>query len=177
MATEAQSAIFLPRITVYAAKFLCGEFGRESTGPEKVEGPVKPGNYATAINLHNPHPSKSIFFRKKAVLLFAGSKPDPSQELERPLPPGPIISAELRPDWGMEIDGLDIRKRLLPNAPEAPVFIKGWVVLETFAPWPLDVEAVYTGHTFLDGRPEGFSIATERIVGTSITFPWLIPGQ
>lgn len=176
MATETQSAIFLPRITVYAAKFLCGEFGREAAGAAKIEGPVKPGNYATAINLHNPHPSKPILFRKKAVLLFAGSKPDPSQELERPHPPGPSITAELRPDWGMEIDCLDIRKKLLPNAPEAPVFIKGWVVLETFAPWPLDVEVVYTAHTFLDGKPEGFSIATERIAGTSITFPWLVPG-
>jgi hypothetical protein len=177
MATEAQSAIFLPRITVYAAKFLCGDFGREGGDRPKIEGPVKPGNYATAINLHNPHPSKTIVFRKKAVLLFAGSKPDPSQELERPRPPGPSITAELRPDWGMEIDCLDIRRRLVPNAPEAPVFIKGWVVLETFAPWPLDVEVVYTAHTFLDGKPEGFSIATQRVTGTSITLPWLVPGQ
>jgi hypothetical protein len=49
------------------------------------------------------------------------------------------------------------------------VFIKGWVVLESFVPWPLDVEAVYTGHTFIEGRPEGFSMTTERITGTSIS--------
>lgn len=175
MAIEAQAAIVLPRITVYAVKFLCGDFGREVAGAAKIEGPVKPGNYATAINLHNPHPSKTIVFRKKAVLLFAGSKPDPSLELERPHPPGPSITTELRPDWGMEIDCLDIRKKLLPNAPAAPVFMKGWVVLETFASWPLDLEVVYTAHTFLDGKPEGFSIATERVAGTSITYPWIVP--
>ncbi len=177
MPTEAQSAIFLPRITVYAAKFLCGEFGREVAGKKGIEGPVKPGNYATAINIHNPHPAKPVVFRKKAVLLFAGSKVDPAQELERPHPPGPSFTAELGPDWGMEIDCFDIRKRLIPNAPEAPVFIKGWVVLETFVHWPLDVEAVYTAHTFADGKPEGFSITTERITGTPITFPWLFPGH
>jgi hypothetical protein len=176
MATEAQSTIFPVRLTVYAVKFLCGEFGRQPAGAAEIEGPVKPGNYATAINIHNPHPAQPVFFRKKAVLLFAGSKADPAQELERPRPPGPSISAELGPDWGMEIDCFDIRKRLIPNAPAAPVFIKGWVVLETFAPWPLNVEAVYTAHTFIDGKPEGFSIATERITGTPITSSLPIPG-
>jgi hypothetical protein len=45
--------------------------------------------------------------------------------------------------------------------------------VEPFAPWPLDVEAVCAAHTFRDGKLESFSIATERIAGTSITFAWL----
>jgi hypothetical protein len=174
--TDETQRIILPRMTVYAAKFLCGEFGREPS-ESNVEGPVKPGNYATAINIHNPHPSQPVFFRKKGVLLFAGSKADPRQELERPRPPGHSIPVELGPDWGMEIDCFDIRKRLIPEAPDAPVFIKGWVVLESFAPWPLDVEAVHTGHTFLEGKPEGFSMTTERITGTSIPLWWPASGS
>ena len=130
MATAGLDPIFLPRLTVYAAKFLCGEFKGGAAGAAPIEGPVRPGHYATAINVHNPHPSRPVSFRKKAVLLFAGSNVDTAHEPEIPKPPGPVFGVELRPDWGMEIDCFDIRKVLLPNAPPPPVFIKGWVVLE-----------------------------------------------
>ena len=46
-------------LLVYAAKFVCGVFdpdGTIDTHPE-VEGPVRPGSYATAINVHNPNPA------------------------------------------------------------------------------------------------------------------------
>ena len=160
----------MPRLTVYSAKFLCGEF-RPSPEEEKAGlGPVKSGNYATAINVHNPTPWKTVHFIKKAVLMFAGTGWQPAEETEVPRPPGHMVRAELPPDFGMEIDCFDIRKVLLDGKIEAPVFIKGWVILETWEPWPLDVEVVYTAHTFQGDRPEGFSITTERVPGVAIPF-------
>jgi hypothetical protein len=53
-------------VHVYSAKFLCGLFDAERISDRgELEGPVKPGRYATAINVHNPHPHKAIRFRKK----------------------------------------------------------------------------------------------------------------
>lgn len=175
----------IPSRLVYAAKFLCGPFA--------LEGPVKPGSYQTAINVHNPH-SKAIGFIKKAVLLFDAS--NPPREPEQPSPPGERIEAKLEPDWGLEIDCLDIRHVLLKRDPSLGAsFIKGFVVIET-AGFELDVVAVYTAHTFTSGgatapgtgggtdassdtttgqtvtepgvvqQPEGFSLDVERIQAT-----------
>ena len=140
---------------VYAAKFICGFM------PEPLqitqEGPVEPGSYTTAINIHNPH-ARPVVFVKKAVLLYNASKPDEAFEVRKP--PGQRREAELDPDWGMEIDCRDIREELLKGqAPQAPIFIKGWVVIET--PEPLDVVAVYTVRA-----PGDVSIATDRVIPT-----------
>jgi hypothetical protein len=159
-------------LLVYAAKFLCGRFEGES---EQLEGPVKPGNYRTAINIHNPN-RHSVAFVKKAVLLFAGSTLLAARELEVPRPPGKRYRLELRPDWGVEIDCRDIREVLLRDAVDAeptvrsPVFIKGWVVVESAS--ALDVEVVYTAHGLREGRPEGFAMTTERVLPTNITTDW-----
>lgn len=158
---------------VYAVKFLCGEFdvaGAATRPPGSAEGPVKRGNYQTAINVHNPN-GVPVRFRKKAVLLFEGTEPvlnpDPA-DMERPRPPGPRVPARLDPDWGLEIDCPDIRQVLLQQPPvpgAVPPFIKGWVVIEApvaLIPQnpqfsdaavvarraPLDVVVVYTAHGF-----------------------------
>jgi len=139
-----------PPMDVYAVKFLCGSFLPKPPKPatDGVEGPVKPGNYLTAINVHNPN-RIGISFRKKAVLLYRADKPG---QPETPMPPGHLLGAELPPDYGLEIDCTDIRTRLLGNSTAAPTFIKGWVVIEMgsdatgAAPPPLDVTAVYTSH-------------------------------
>jgi hypothetical protein len=78
-----------PEILIYAAKFLCGVFDPEHAGDQEyLEGPVRPWAYTTAINVHNPNPRRPATFRKKAVLLFEGSKPVLQEELERPVAPG-----------------------------------------------------------------------------------------
>ena len=169
MSAGALESIVIPRLTVYSVKFLCGEFKGSTAAAGQVEGPVRPGLYSTAINIHNPHPSRPVSFRKKAILLFAGSSVDKAEEPEIPKPPGPLHGVELRPDWGMEIDCFDIRKVLLPNAPPPPVFIKGWVVLEVISPFQLDVEAVYTAQSFVDGKPGELSIELERVPGTLVS--------
>jgi len=136
-----------PQKDVYAVKFLCGSLP-PSPNPE-VEWPVKPGNYFTAINVHNPN-FGAIAFQKKAVLLYQADKPS---EPEQPMPPGKLFDALLRDDWGLEIDCNDIRRKLLDgSAPGAPTFITGWVVIEVTGtpkhrePRPIDVTAVYTSH-------------------------------
>ena len=150
---------------VYAAKFLCGEL--EQTDKE---GPVQPGRYSTAVNVHNPH-HVAVGFRKKAVLLYDGRHPEHAKE--HPLPPAhsewPLI-IQLEPDYGLEIDCPDIREVLLRDAsgkpgPQAPIFIKGWVVIETLSSLPLDVVAVYTTEA-VAGGPGGPAIAIERVPGT-----------
>jgi hypothetical protein len=63
----------------------------------------------------------------------------------------------------MVIDGPDIRHELLGGqAPPAPAFIEGWVVIES--PLRLDVVAVCTVRA-----PNGaVSIATDRVIPTEL---------
>lgn len=134
----------VPVMDVYAVKFVCGDFRPvpPTHPPNGVEYPVKPGNYYTAINLHNPN-GTPIAFRKKAVLLYRADKPPAPEE---PQPPGKLFDAKLEPDWGFEIDCPDIRNVLLGGIPPAHTFIKGWVILEVRGGEPLDVTTVYTSH-------------------------------
>jgi hypothetical protein len=162
--TRAEAAAFvqtLPHLLVYTVKFVCGCFKPK----EREEGPVEPGSYTTAINIHNPNYC-NVTFVKKAVLLFDASKKG-HEGFEIPKPPNAPKIARLEPDWGMEIDCADIREVLLTQptgapGPKAPTFIKGWVVIQS--PEPLDVVAVYTARG-LD-RDSGVSIETERVLPT-----------
>ena len=52
--------------------------------------------------------------------------------------------------------------------PRAPIFIKGWVVIETVADTPLDVVAVYTSQAFGAFETQAPSIAVDRVTGTRI---------
>jgi hypothetical protein len=158
----------LHRHYIYAAKFLCGELKRE--GPE---APVEPGSYSTAINVHNPHAVR-VGIRKKAILLYDARRPDDA--VERPTPPvhrDCAVIKELGPDFGLEIDCRDIREVLLTAAsgeagPPAPIFIKGWVVIETLRDLPLDVVAVYTVAPLGTKGQQPVSIATDRVPGNHV---------
>ena len=157
---------------VYAVKFLCGDFRPKppQPPPDGVEYPVKPGNYFTAINVHNPN-GTLIGFRKKALLLYRADKP-PAPEM--PQKPGNYFGVELSPDWGLEIDCTDIRAKLLGDLVPAHTFIKGFVILEVRAsstgePPPLDVVAVYTSHGWNMSNPanpayEGFAEDVESVL-------------
>ena len=146
-------------LLVYAAKFICGSMS-QPTQPNE-EGPVEPGSYATAINIHNPNPREGVSFAKKAVLLFSANEKE--EGFEVPKPPSKQMGAQLGPDFGMEIDGRDIRQELLSGQPvPAPVFIKGWVVIESQL--PLDVVAVYT----VRGPNGEVSIAVDRVPATQV---------
>ncbi len=146
---------------VYAAKFILGTMSAPSQPTE--EGPVEPGSYATAINVHNPSPREPVTFLKKAILLFSETEVTKEGVFEVPKPPSERIEAQLGLDYGMEIDGRDIRQELLKGqAPPAPQFIKGWVVIES--PLPLNVVAVYT----VRAPNGGVSIAIDRVIPTQL---------
>src|SRR5579864_1005277 len=69
----------------YAVKFVCG----------KPEAPVvAPGEYFTAINVHNPS-YRPVGFRKKVAVALPGEKPGPISE---------FFEAHLNPDQALEID-------------------------------------------------------------------------
>jgi hypothetical protein len=146
--------------SVYSVKFVCGLNSTPvDTGSLPSEPPVKPGNYATAINIHNFH-TVNVGICKKAVLA------PPEKCLSSPTPsgcfPGIIgkpVSVGLAPDQAFEIDCNDIVGLLTPSLPKGttlPPFIKGFVEIGV-APEPgifipgatsnslsLSVTAVYT---------------------------------
>ena len=103
----------------YAVKFVQG----------KSEGRVvAPGEYWTAINVHNPN-SHPIKFRKKIAIALPGEEPGPVSQ---------FFDAKLEPDEALEIDRDDIFRRA--NSNES--FLKGFVVIQS--EMELDVVAFYT---------------------------------
>jgi hypothetical protein len=105
----------------YAVKFVCGR---------PVQPVVAPGEYFTAINVHNPSP-QAVAFRKKIAVALPGEKAGRISQ---------FFQAQLKSDEALEIDCQDI----LRHADESG-FLKGFVVIQT--PSELDVVAVYTaGH-------------------------------
>jgi hypothetical protein len=115
----------------------------DATTNEAVREAIKPGNYATAINIHNPSPVSTVTIYVKAV-----------QDGGRPLP-NPYKSFTLQPDYAREVDCTDIYTLLDLTTPNytSTAFAKGFVVFfangpaTTAAgsfPLPLDVVGVYT---------------------------------
>ena len=111
----------------YAAKIICG------TQRDPKNTRLARGFYATAINIHNPN-NKDVKFKKKLALTFP---PD----AQRPGRVSHIAIDEMAPDEALEVDCLDIQKRLFPGGLPAP-YIKGFVVIQSSD--SLDVTAVYT---------------------------------
>lgn len=116
----------------YAVKFVCG----------KPDFPVvAPGEYFTAVNVHNPGQLPAFFLKKIAVALPG----------ERSGPVSRFFEAQLRPDEALEIDCPDI----LQHA-HASGFLKGFVVIESLV--ELDVVAVYSA-----GHPRVETLDMERV--------------
>ena len=147
----------------------CADFKhsvRQPFTPPK-EPQVKPGNYATAVNVHNFHngPNATVEFCKKAVVALP----------ERVTPRGPISPIKfdaLGPDQALEVDCTDI-VGLFPAGTALPRFIKGFV--EISSPVELSVTAVYTAQTCRDPQliKKGAdpSSASEPDAAARIPFP------
>lgn len=133
----------------YAVKFVCG----------KSDGTVvAPGEYWTAINVHNPN-TKAISFRKKIAVALPHEKPGPVSQ---------FFDARLGPDEALEIDREDIFR----HAEQRVDFLKGFVVIQCDV--ELDVVAVYTA-AGEDGQVE--TLHTERVSPRrlEVGLPDLIP--
>jgi len=114
---------------VYAVKFVCGYQAPSDVEPPH-EPPVKPGNYATAVNLQNFH-DKAVTIHARAVIAKPGAAG----------PVGPLVAVTLKPLEAFEIDCTQIVNHL-PPPPPLPPFIKGFV--DIISPAILSVVAVYT---------------------------------
>ena len=135
---------FVRVIFQYAAKFICG------TSKGQV---VAPGQYFTAINVHNPTYAP-VRLRAKLAVALPGLKPGPVSG---------FVNATLGPDAALEIDCPDIfNPKIFPHAPAKAEFLKGFVVIESEV--ELDVVAVYT---VAGSERQVESIHTERVPARS----------
>ena len=130
----------------YAVKFVCGT-------PEYPV--VAPGEYFTAINVHNPH-HRPVRFRKKVAVALPAEKGGPISR---------FFNAGLAPDQALEIDCPDI----LRHANTQTRFLKGFVVVQS--PLELDIVAVYTAA----GKDRNVvTLDTERVPYRSIGAPQIV---
>lgn len=119
---------------IYSVKFVCGLQQPVPNLLAPSEPPVKPGNYATAVNIHNFHNNQPVTIAKKAVIANSENQP-----------PGQISQFRklvLEPDQALEIDCPDIVSLLQVPGAQLPPFIKGFV--EVISPVQLSVTGVYT---------------------------------
>jgi hypothetical protein len=118
---------FKPLNYEYAAKLLCGA-QRDPTNMRLARG-----FYATAINIHNPNREVAVFHEKLA-LTFPSEEQLPDKIL-------PIGDDRLHEDEALEVDCMDIRRKLFPD--RLPThYVKGFVVIRSTV--SLDVTAVHT---------------------------------
>ena len=135
---SAQSAA--PPTAVYAVKFVCGTEAPTNVIAPPAEQNVKPGNYATVINLE--------------YLAFpdAGSAVGAYQvSVDRPPNKSPLTGLALTSSEPFDIDCADIAK--LANVTSSDPFIIGYVNFYFFV--PINITAIYTsqGCTFGSTTP------------------------
>lgn len=162
----------------YAAKFVCGlqlPLASASGQPPLGEPVVKPGNYATDINIHN-YNYKTIPLRKKLLVLV---ETDPSGQQQRAVrepettEPRAFAQVTLGPDFATMDDCFALWRMLYPGTvPPTPMpLMVGYLVI--ISPLDLDVDVVYTaaapsGPT---ERSNSVSIDVERVTGKRVFVP------
>jgi hypothetical protein len=143
---------------VYSVKFVCGVQSPIANLHLPSEPPVKPGNYATAINIHNFHQDQKAVILKSAVI----ARPE-----NQPL--GPLSSVRevvLGPGQAFEIDCSDIVTLFGALPVPLPPFIKGFVEMRGFPPNPfptLSVTAVYTAQATTAAGALGGPVSIEVV--------------
>ena len=141
----------------YMVKFVCGYL--PPLGPE--EEPVKPGNYATAINIHN-YTTGAVVIYKRPALHYHEYAPD-----ELP----PVFWAEkfwIKKRRVLEVDCMDVW--LLTGTPPGS-FQKGMMQISMRGELP--VVAVYTAQTNLE--PPAAGAAADPGAGISIDVEYIEP--
>ena len=134
VSTNAQSTGTSLTLNMYAAKFVCGKSDNRI---------VAPGQYFTAINVHNPFPTTRTFYIKRFAIALPEERPGRISEFARGV---------LGPDEAMGIDCENIYK----HTGAAPgTFIEGYALL--YSQFELDVVSIYTA-----GHGEVETLHTER---------------
>jgi len=152
----------------FAAKFVCGELAPGRTEPG--ESSVKPGNYATEINIHNPHYLGRVDVLKKVLLLVERGEPvgrEPRTAQPRVVEPFALGDDEATMDdcnriWEMLYQGT-------PPPTPMPLMIGYLVVL---SPVNLDVVDLMTVQgSSVDIESIGISLDHESVVGKRVLAP------
>jgi hypothetical protein len=160
----------------YSVKFVCGRQPMDASGQiTPGEPPVKPGNYATEINIHN-YTYREFKLRKKLlVLVEKGEVVGREPNTVRP-DPKRFASVLLTPD-SATLDDCNALWRMAGEAtpPINPLLTIGYLVL--LSPVDLDVDAVYTAEVGTRAtaneaeQPTGISIDVERVPGKRVFVP------
>lgn len=122
-------------LNMYAAKFVCGR-------PDNRI--VAPGQYFTAINVHNASPTTRAIYIKRFAIALPEEKPGRISEFARGI---------LGPDEAMGIDCENIYKH---TGASPGTFVEGYALL--YSPSELDVVSIYTA-----GHGEVETLHTERV--------------
>ena len=133
----------------YAAQFTCG------ANPQAIAR-VLPGQYATSVNIHNPHGS-NIELRKRVALTF----PPPEQKAGAVSEP---ISDKLGPLEALKVACDEIPTEFFSEAADLPPYVHGFLIIESLN--ELNVTAVYTTGT----AEEVDSIDVEEVTGRVISY-------
>ena len=169
----------------YSIKFVCGTQaqtqvpGHVSTG----EPLVKPGNYATEINIHN-YNYREVKVRKKLLVLAgmnAAGGTFVMREPESIKQPNALDAIVLNPD-GATLDDCNRLWKLAGVNPTPPPLTIGYLVV--LSPIDLDIDAVYTAEvsarvgTATDvAQPMGISIDVQRVQGKRVFVPTSVLAQ
>jgi hypothetical protein len=158
----------------FSVKFVCG-LQPKASAASVGEPLVKPGNYATEINIHNYNYRPDIIRQK--FLVFANG----TTEIQEPVPalPTPFLSFDMPPDGGLMVSCNRIFQFLNPNVPVIPTplpLMIGYLVV--LSPLDLDVQAVYTASTpgVITQDATGISEEVVIVPGKRVFLP-SVPGQ
>jgi len=156
----------------FSAKFVCGEQLADQSGqPIAGEPAVKPGNYATEINIHNPHYLGPIQIRQKALLLVdRGVAVGRAPAVSRPGVFSPLFA--LPDDGATMMDCNGIWELLNPGVtpPASMPLMIGYLVI--VSPANLDVVGVTTATTSTSNlEPAGIALETFAVEGKRVLIP------
>lgn len=156
----------------FAAKFVCGEQPADLQGePLQDEPTVRPGSYATEINIHNPHYRGPIQIRKKVLLLVDRGQPV-GRAPATVAPPAFSPLFPLSDDSATMEDCTSIWETLNPGA-QAPTpmpLMVGYLVI--VSPASLDVVSVLSATASTSNlEPAGIALETVAVEGRRVLIP------
>jgi len=162
----------------YAVKFVCGyqpPIQTTAATNSFTEPPVKPGNYATEINIFNPQ-FKEVGLRKRFIALVRNG-----QAIKEPDSVTHVTTATMMLKSGFAtMDDCELLWKLVkvtPPAPPANSLLIGYLVINSLQ--ELDIDAVYTSAAVRVGQTPGqpqtiesenVSIDVERIPAKRVQF-------
>jgi hypothetical protein len=153
----------------YSVKFVCG-LQRAHNPPAAGEPAVKPGNYATEINIHNIQFSQQPVIKSLVLVVRDGEPVGREPNVQAPTP---FIAVPVPPRNAMMDDCNQLWVMSHPGGPAPPnpmPLTIGYLSIITLA--DIDVDAVYTALLFTAAtatNTESPSIDVERVLAKRLS--------